>query len=70
MIITAYAGPGAKAEFLKQGAAAFLEKSSLDAAQLRSEVTRVLAEYSRPRKPLQSATRREFRTDHESDRYT
>ena len=42
MIITAYAGPNTKAEFLLWGAAAFLEKP-LDAPKLLEEVTRVLA---------------------------
>ena len=41
MIITAYAGPNTKVEFLQQGAAAFLEKP-LDAPKLLEEVARVL----------------------------
>ena len=42
MIITAYAGPNTKVEFLQQGAAAFLEKP-LDAPKLLEEIARVLA---------------------------
>lgn len=41
MIITAYAGPNTKSEFLLQGAAAFLEKP-LDTAKLIAEIGRVL----------------------------
>lgn len=42
MIITAYAGHDTRAEFLHQGAAAFLEKP-LDTMRLLAEITRVLA---------------------------
>jgi DNA-binding NtrC family response regulator len=41
MIITAYAGPNTKVEFLQQGAAAFLEKP-VDSPRLLAEVSRIL----------------------------